>query len=298
MTQVIETTEREPVAIDPRILERREEVARQRTRSRLQVAGAVGAVVVMLGLSWAVLHSPLLAARHVTVVGAGSSTGAVMAAAGLDGQPPLIDVNPGQVAAHVEALPWVAHASVARQWPDTVTVTVVERVPVAAVDRPGHGAVLVDRGGHVLASVAVVPPGTVVLSAPVAVGPPGSVLGAGAAPALAVVRAVPPALERRLESVAVAADGDVTLALTGNVGVTLGPAVELRAKFQALYTVLVDVPPPSPEVIDVTVPGAPAVGPPPVPAPAAGHTPAPPPPAPGAENARARWVPRPRRVPS
>jgi hypothetical protein len=132
----------------------------------------------------------------------------------------------------------------------------------------------------------------------VAVGPPGSVLGAGAAPALAVVRAVPPALERRLESVAVAADGDVSLALTGNVGVTLGPAVELRAKFQALYTVLVDVPPPSPEVIDVTVPGAPAVGPPPVPAPAAGHTPAPPPPAPGAENARARWVPRPRRVPS
>jgi hypothetical protein len=150
----------------------------------------------------------------------------------------------------------------------------------------------------VLASVTVVPPGTVMLSAPVTVGRPGSVLGPAAGPGLTVVRAVPPALARRLESVAVAADGDVTLALTGNVGVTIGPAVELRAKFDALYTVLVDVPPATPEVIDVTVPGAPAVGPPPAPAAAVGHTPAPAATAPGVENARARWVPRPRRVPS
>jgi hypothetical protein len=69
-------------------------------------------------------------------------------------------------------------------------------------------------------------------------------------------------LQRRVEQVAVAADGDVTLALTGHVGVTLGPAVELPAKFEALLSVLVDVPPTAPEVIDVTVPDAPAVGPP------------------------------------
>ena len=61
------------------------------------------------------------------------------------------------------------------------------------------------------------------------------------------------------------ADGDVTLALTGHIGVTLGPAVELPAKFEALLSVLVDVPPTAPEVVDVTVPDAPAVGPPPPP---------------------------------
>ena len=59
--------------------------------------------------------------------------------------------------------------------------------------------------------------------------------------------------------------GDVTLALTGHIGVTLGLPVELPAKFVALVSVLLDVPPTAPEVIDVTVPDAPAVGPPPPP---------------------------------
>ena len=67
---------------------------------------------------------------------------------------------------------------------------------------------------------------------------------------------------RELDPLDVADDGDVTLALTGHIGVTLGPAVELPAKFEALLSVLVDVPPTAPEVIDVTVPDAPAVGPP------------------------------------
>jgi hypothetical protein len=42
----------------------------------------------------------------------------------------------------------------------------------------------------------------------------------------------------------------------------MGPAVELGAKFEALTSVLVDVAPRGPADIDVTVPDAPAVGPP------------------------------------
>jgi cell division protein FtsQ len=185
----------------------------------------------------------------------------VVAAVDLKGQP-LVDVNPGQVAARVEALPWVAHATVTRHWPDDVTVTVTERVPAAVVVTAGHGDVLVDRHGHVLSDQPGVTPGTVVLAAPVAPGPPGSVLGAGAAPGLTVLGAVPPLLQRRVEQVDVADDGDVSLALTGNIGVTMGPAVELAPKFASLLSVLVDVPPTTPENIDVTVPDAPAVGPP------------------------------------
>jgi cell division protein FtsQ len=297
MTQVIEAEQRAPVTIDPRILERREEVARQRSRHRLQVIGAVGAVVMVVGAVWGVLHSPVLAARHITVIGAiHTGVGPVVAAAALDGQP-LVDVDPGAVAARVEALPWVAHATVARHWPDTLVVTVVERVPVAVVESPGHGSVLVDGSGHVLSAESLAPPGTVVVHAPVAPSPPGSVLGPGAAPGLAVLAAVPPTLERRVEEVDVGPGGEVTLALTGHVGVTLGPAVDLPAKFEALLSVLVDVPPTAPEVVDVTVPDSPAVGPPAPPAPrpsAAGSAAAHASPAPGSENARARWVPRPR----
>jgi cell division protein FtsQ len=293
MTQVIEAPERAPVTIDPRILERREEVARQRSRHRLQVVGSVGAVVLVVGVVWGVLHSPVLAARHVTVIGAiHTGVAPVVAAAALDGQP-LVDVNPGRVAARVEALPWVAHATVTRHWPDSLVVTVVERVPKAVVESPGHGAVVVDGSGHVLATAFIAPPGMVVLNAPVVAGRPGSVLGEGAAPGLAALAAVPSILERRVEQVDVAADGDVTMALTGHIGVTLGPAVDLPAKFEALLSVLVDVPPTVPEVVDVTVPDSPAVGPPAPPAsPDAGAGGGAPHPSstPGSENARARWV--------
>ena len=264
MTQVIDPPVVEAVAgaIDPRILERRQEVARQRSRHRLRVGAVVGAVLVVAAGVWVTLHSPVLAARHVSVVGAiHTGVGPVVAAVGLTGQP-LVDVNTGQVAARVEALPWVAHATVTRHWPDAVTVTVAERVPAAVVETPGHGAVLVDGHGHVLSDQPGVTPGTVALVAPVTPGPPGSVLGAGAAPGLTTLAAVPPLLRRRVEQVTVARDGDVSLGLTGNIGVTMGPAVELPAKFAALLSVLVDVPPTEPENVDVTVPDAPAVGPP------------------------------------
>jgi cell division protein FtsQ len=267
MTQVLdsETVETAPVAIDPRILERREEVARQRSRRRWRVGLIVGGTVVLVAGVWATLHSSVLAARHVTVIGAvHTGVGPVVAAVGLNGQP-LVDVNPGRVAARVEAWPWVAHATVTRHWPGDVTVTVVERVAVAAVATPGHGAVLVDAQGRVLSDLPGVPAGAAVLDVPVTPGLPGSLLGAPAAPGLAALDAVPPVLQRRLQQVDVAQDGDVTLALTGNIGVTMGPAVELPAKFDALLSVLVDVPPTVPEVIDVTVPDAPAVGPPPAP---------------------------------
>jgi cell division protein FtsQ len=200
MTQLIDTpaAESASVAIEPRILERREEVARQRVRKRLRVAGIGGAVVVVMVGAWATLHSPVLAARHVTVIGAiHTGVGPVEAAVGLTGQP-LVDVNPGLVAARVEALPWVAHATVTKHWPDGISVTVVERVPAAVVDS-GHGAVLVDRTGHVLGPAPAASPGTPVLTAPVTPGPPGSVLGAGAGPGLSVLAAVPPLLDRRVE---------------------------------------------------------------------------------------------------
>ena len=125
---------------------------RDQGRRRLRwVVGAV-TVLVLVVVALLVLHTPLVAVRHTTVVGA-THTGVepVLAAAGLTANPPLIDVNPSAAAARVEALPWVAHAVVARHWPDAVTVTVTERVPLGTLARPGGGVALVDRTGRVLA---------------------------------------------------------------------------------------------------------------------------------------------------
>ena len=138
--------------VHPRVWQRRLGVLRDQGRRRLRwVVGGV-AVLVAVCVALLTLHTPLLALRHATVVGA-PHTGAqaVLQAAGLVGEPPLIDVDPKSVAAHVEALPWVAHAVVVRHWPDSVTILVTERVALGSVARPGGGVALVDASGRVLA---------------------------------------------------------------------------------------------------------------------------------------------------
>ena len=120
--------------IDPRLKERRTAVVRQAGRRRRRILlVAVVAVAVVVG-AWFFLHTKVLAARVVTVIGSVHTPDAeIVAAAGLGGHPPLIDVDTGAVAARVEQLPWVATAAVSRDWPDGVRIVVTERTPVAAV---------------------------------------------------------------------------------------------------------------------------------------------------------------------
>src|SRR6185437_8670668 len=61
---------------------------------------------------------------------------------------PLASIATGDVANRVAQVPAVATAVVTRSWPHTVTVTVVERVPVASATTPA-GVQLVDAGGVV-----------------------------------------------------------------------------------------------------------------------------------------------------
>jgi cell division protein FtsQ len=223
----------------------------------------LGIVVGTLVLALTVLYSGLFSARHLAVRGSRHTAGAaVLAAAGLASHPPLIDVDPGAAAARVEQLPWVAGAVVAVHWPDTVTVTVTERVPAAVVSRPG-GVALVDVHGRVLAWTHTAPAGLVALGAPGTAGPPGSVLGGGARPGLDLVGALPVALTGRVQAVHVGARGNLSLDLGRGVGAEIGPDVNLGAKLEALASVLAGAPPKGPAWIDVSVPDEPTVGPPP-----------------------------------
>jgi cell division protein FtsQ len=250
--------------IDPRIGARRTAVTRQRGRRRLRLVVAAVSVAVLLLCALVVLHTPLLAARHVTVRGAHHvSARLVVRTAGLSGAPPLIDVDAGAAAARLEALPWLARATVSRHWPDSVVVTVVERSPVVALARPApaSGYALVDAGGRVLQWVGAAPPGLPVLQAPVAVPKPGRSLSAAARPGLVVADAAERTLPGRLQGVSVDPSGTVRLDLGGGVHVLVGRALSLGPKLASLRSVLAGAPPPGPEVIDVTVPGEPTVGP-------------------------------------
>jgi cell division protein FtsQ len=247
--------------VHPRVWQRRMAVLRDQGRRRLRwVVGGV-AILVAVCVALVVLHTPLLALRHATVRGA-PHTGfeQVLAAAGLLVHPPLIDVDPHTVAARVDALPWVARAVVVRQWPDAVTIIVTERIPLGSMARPGGGVALVDASGRVLAWRATAPPG-LLLVAPVTPGPPGSVVGGAARPALTVGAALPASLVGRVQQVTVGAGGAVTLDLGGGISAALGRSDDVQGKLLTLASLLVGVPVSGPALIDVSVPGQPTVGP-------------------------------------
>jgi cell division protein FtsQ len=227
--------------------------------------GAVALVAAGAG-AVAVLHSPLFSARHVTVRGARhTAVSLVLRTAGLTGSPPLIDLEPGRAAQRLETLPWVGRAEVVRQWPDSVTVEISERQPVAQTSSEDAGTwALVDETGRVLQWQAQQSPGLPVLAAPVRAGPAGTELGPAAAPGLEVAQAAQGALGEPVLQVTVEGE-TVTLRLPGDVEAIVGNADELGAKMAALRSVLAGVAPKGPEVVDVTVPGEPTVGTPPSP---------------------------------
>ena len=249
--------------VHPRVWQRRVAVVRDQGRRRLR--WVVAAVVALAGVCVAVvvLHTPLAAVRTTTVVGAPfSQDAAVLAAAGLADHPPLIDVDPRATAARVEALPWVAHAVVVRHWPDAVTVRVTPRQALGAVPRPGGGVAVVDAAGHVMAWQPAVP-GDLLISGPVPPGRPGTVLGAGDRPALEAAAALPAPVAARTRQVSVNRAGVVAMDLGDGVSAVLGPVAQLSEKMTDLVSVLDGAHPTGPAVIDLTVPGEPAIGLPP-----------------------------------
>ncbi|MDA8310442.1 MAG: FtsQ-type POTRA domain-containing protein [Actinomycetota bacterium] len=248
--------------IDPRIRARRAEVLRSQARRRLRAALSVLGVVVLLAGSWFALHSRLFAARVVTVVGSvHTPVDQVVAAAGLADHPPLIDVG-AAAAAGVERLPWVARATVTREWPDGVRIAVTERVPVAALEEapPARGWALVDRHAKVLQVLAQPPAGLARVAGARAPGPPGTaVRGVGAA--LRIATSLPEAFARQVASVREDRAGDVTLQLTSALTVYLGSSEQLHAKYEDVAAILKGATLVAGSVIDVAAPATPVVRP-------------------------------------
>ena len=249
-------------AVHPRLWQRRVAVLRDQSRRRLR--WVVAGVVVLGALLSALLtlHTPLLAVRHATVEGAAhSGTPAVLRAAGLTSDPPLIDVDPRATAAKVERLPWVDRAVVVRHWPDSVTIRVTERVPVGAFARPGGAVAVVDDTGRVLAWEPG-PAAGPALAGPEPPGAPGSVVAPADRPAVTVASELPAPLAARVGAVTVNAAGAVTLSLGGGVRGVLGDTASLHQKLLSLASVLAATRVRGPAVIDVSVPDQPTVGPP------------------------------------
>ena len=112
---------------------------------------ALAAFGVIAGVAWALLGSRLLVVRSVTVTGTQMVPAAeVVAAADVPLGTPLIRVNTGQVTRRVEGIRQVASATVTKNWPNGLTITVRERTPVVAVRMTSGGYDLVDPDGVIV----------------------------------------------------------------------------------------------------------------------------------------------------
>ncbi|MGO9458249.1 MAG: cell division protein FtsQ/DivIB [Acidimicrobiales bacterium] len=259
-------------SLDPRIRQRRAAVTRRRGRRRLVVVVCLAALAAAAVGGWFLLHSRWLSARVVTVVGSVHTPPAeIEAVAGLAGHPPMVDVDPGAAAARLEQLPWVRSATVQRQWPDGVRVTVVEETPVAVVAPPAgdpraHAGTpgawaLVDRAGRVLADRPGPPAGLVRLEPPSRPGAPGSWLAPAAGPGLVVAATLPRAFSAQVTAVVVNRGGQVTLDMTTPVTVKLGDTTQLDQKYEAAAAALAGAKLAAGDVINVSVPDSTTVGP-------------------------------------
>jgi cell division protein FtsQ len=261
--------------IDPRIHERRVAVTAAQLARRRRLALLAVAVASCVGVLWLIVQSPFLSVEHVQVQGSTKATRlAVERAADVEHGSALLFLDTGAIAERVEALPWVAHASVSRDLPNGITIKVQERLPVAWVRRPAPvgsppGALgpvaVVDVSGRVLDDEAQPPAGLPEIVGLDDVPARGDDLGSKA-PAAALA-ALPPELRAQTAALVVR-HGQGVLQLTAIPGggppaageVRLGRLEEVGQKGAAALAVLDQLLRDGDTVryVDVRVPGSPA----------------------------------------
>jgi cell division protein FtsQ len=221
----------------------------------------VAVVVVLLGVAYGASRSPLLAVDTLTVKGTSHLTPEqVLDAAGVHEGDAMVWLDTGAALSGIEALPYVGHASLRREWPDTVRITVTERVPAAWVEGPA-GTVLVDGTGRVLEAVEAAPPAMPQLLGARQVPPPGGTIDAvGAARVAGGLSALAAAGTTSVE----VTDGGVVLHLTSGTEIRMGEATHVGVKLRAALAVLDELqatsPATPPAYVDVSVPTNPVAG--------------------------------------
>ena len=126
------------MSIDPRLIERRHTVAEDNAKkSMTRLLKFLLLAVFICSIVW-FAFSPWLSIARVETDGVeASATNTILADMGVRAGAPMILVDTAATEMRLLADPWVAEASVARNWPHLVTVTVTERVPLAWVETQG-----------------------------------------------------------------------------------------------------------------------------------------------------------------
>ncbi|MEV4617107.1 FtsQ-type POTRA domain-containing protein [Asanoa sp. NPDC049573] len=192
---------------------------RRRLRAALPWAVGAGSLAVLGLLAWAIFGSSLLGVRAVTVDGASLvSPGEVREAAAVRTGTPLAGLDLDAVAARVGALPAVEKATVTRDWPDGLSIVVVERTAEAVIPQ-GRTFLVVDRFGVVFQELTRRPAHLPLVRLADPRHHPDAAKGA-----VAVIAALSPATRRQLVDLSVAGPAQISLRLSGGRTVVWGDA--------------------------------------------------------------------------
>lgn len=245
----------------PRIARRKEEVARASGQRRVLKLTAALCVPAVVATVFVLLHTSLFAVDHVAITGASAtSRGAIVRAAGLSPRPPLIDVNPIAAEQHIEALPWIASATVTRHWPRSVSIAVTERTPVAQASLSGHEVELYDATGRALAMRGAPVPGLVRIRESGGGLTPGSNATGSLQREIALVDALPERLVPKVRLIEDVPRTGLVAQLPGAVSAIFGGTDALSKKAAALWTLIVrHVSFSHVHTIDLTVPSSPVL---------------------------------------
>ena len=246
---------------DPRIQARRVKVEREKGHRRLHVLLSFLAAAGLSAGALAILHTSVFGARTVVIAGAvNTSRAQILTVSGLRKQPPLIDINPGTISRRLERLAWVARASVHIEWPSTVSIAVVERVPVAAAHLSKGGYAVFDSSGRVLKDVASRPVGLPLVALSASSLRPGVFVEGSSEKLLTAAAQLPVSLVGQVREILAGPEG-VVLRLSGGMKAVLGDDQALGEKFVSLATVLQKVDLAGVATIDLRVATAPVLTP-------------------------------------
>ncbi len=150
-------------------------------------------------------------------------------------------------------------ATVTREWPDTVRITVSERVPVAwADDGSGAGSALVlDAAGRVLAIEPAPPVGLPQLLHVTGAVPVGAMITPATAARVAGVMVT---LDATLAGTIEVTDTGVTLHTPSGTEIRLGRATDVAAKLRSAIAVLATPQAEGAQYLDVSAPSNPVAG--------------------------------------
>ncbi len=231
----------------------------RRTIARRQAIGILGACVALAALAWLLLWSHVLALDTselvVDIEGAGSVVASdkvsdvVAAHAGT----PLPRLDTGAIRQDVLDVPGVREASVSRDWPHGLTVTIVAREPVAAVPAQGRsGFTLLDEEGVQVGHVRKAP-----AELPVVDVPAGDKRTLRAV--LDVVHELPVELSPQVGSISARTQDTVSMELRGGLRVDWGSSADTTLKIAVLTTLLGSDAVKSATVVDVSAPRMPII---------------------------------------